>query len=272
MKKIVVTALACMLMLTGCGGSKAEDTAKKEDGPKEIKIGTMSILEPIVNILAEGLEKDGYKITPVVFDGNHLPATALNEGSVDGVILNNKKWLGKFNEENNANLVMPEPYMYQGTNALYSTKYDDISEIPDGAKIAVPGDPINLDRSLRLLQEIGFITLKDGDDGKKGMYTLLDIAENKKNIQFLETEITNTVRSIDDVDAVFSLASYVKEAGYDHKHPLYFDPFNKDYPYGIIVDKKDENAPWVKKILEYQQTQEFKDKFNEVYDQTYILF
>lgn len=266
MKKIVVTALACMLMLTGCGGGKA---AKTEDDPKEIKIGTMSIVEPIVNMLAEGLEKDGYKITPVLFDGNHLPATALKEGSVDGVILNHKPWMETFNKENNANLVMPEPYMYYGTNALYSNKYDDVSQIPDGAKIAVPGDPINLDRSLKLLQDLGFIKLQEG---KEGMYTPADIAENTKNIKIIETEITATVRSMDDVDALFCGAAYVKEAGYDHKKPLYLDPANKDYPLGLIVNKGDEDKPWVKKVLEYQQTQEFKDKFNEYFDQTYILF
>lgn len=269
MKKLVVTALACMLLLTGCGGAKTGDTAKTEDDPKEIKIGTMTIVEPIVNMLAEGLEKDGYKITPVLFDGNHLPATALSEGSVDGVILNHKPWMETFNKENNTNLVMPEPYMYQGTNALYSNKYDDISQIPDGAKIAVPGDPINLDRSLRLLQGIGFIKLQEG---KEGMYTPVDIVENTKNIEIIETEITATVRSMDDVDALFCGAAYVKEAGYDHKHPLYFDPTNKDYPLGLIVNKGDEDKPWVKKVLEYQQTQEFKDKFNEHFDQTYILY
>lgn len=266
MKRLWAIVLACVFMLTGCGGS---DTASSSDNQKEIEIGTMTMTEPIVKILAEGLEKEGYTIKPVIFDGNHLPATALAEGSVDGVILNHKPWMEKFNKENGAHLVMPEPYMYYGTNALYSDKYDDISKIPDGAKIAVPGDPVNLDRSLKLLDSLDFIKLKD----KEGeMYNLLDIEENKKNIEILETEITATVRSMEDVDALFSGASYVKEAGYDHKNPLYFDPSNEEYPLGLIVNEEDAEKPWVKAVLEYQRTQEFKDQFNERYDQTYVLY
>lgn len=273
--KLITLLLILTLALTACAGEKKETNkgesieGKDTQGKKEIKIGCMAITEPMIKFLGEGLEKEGYKIEPVVFDGNHLPATALKDGNVDGVILNHLPWLETFNKENNADLVMPEPYKYYSRNAVYSLKHDKLEDIPNGATIAVPGDPANLDRSLRILDELGFIKLGEKTDN---FYTLVDIEENTKDIKILETEITATIRSIEDVDAIISGANSVREAGYDHNKFLYEDPTNKDYPLGLIVGSEDENEDWVKAILEYQQTDEYKEKFDERYDQTYVLF
>ncbi len=271
--KLIILLLILSLALTACAGEKKETNkdesaeGKSTQEQKEIKIGCMAITEPMVKFLGEGLEKEGYKIEPVVFDGNHLPATALKDGNVDGVILNHLPWLNTFNKENNADLTMPEPYMYYSRNAIYSLKYDKLEDIPNGATIAVPGDPVNLDRSLKILDELKFIELGE-KTGK--FYTLVDIEENIKDIEILETEITATIRSIEDVDAIISVANSVREAGYDHNKFLYEDPTNKDYPLGLIV--RSENEDWVKAILEYQQTDEYKEKFDERYKQTYVLF
>ena len=178
--RLGLLVLSLSLLISGCGKEKPvkeAESPEKAEG-ETIKIGCMSITEPIVNFLAEGLEEEGYKIEPVVFDGNHLPATALKEGSIDGVILNHKVWLDTFNKENGSELVMPEPYMYYFRNAMYSAKYDSLEEIPVGATIAVPGDPANLDRSLRILEELGFLKLgeKTGE-----FYSRVDIEDNIKD-------------------------------------------------------------------------------------------
>ena len=104
------------------------------------------------------------------------------------------------------------------------------------------------------------------------LYNKADIENNIKNIEILETEITATTRSINDVDAIISGANSVKDAGHDHTKYLYDDPTNKDYPLGIIVRDEDSDLDWVKKVLEYQQSEEFKTKFNDRYDYTYVLF
>lgn len=256
--------LLSLCILVGCGANK-----KKEES-MTVKIGTMSIREPIVQWLGEELEKEGYKVEPVLYDGNHLPATALSEGSVDGVILNHKPWMETFNRENETNLIMVEPYIYYGVNALWSAKYDKIEDIPSEAKIAVPGDPTNLDRSLRLLQAADFITLKDKPNGD--FYNLLDIKENKKNIEIIETEINATIRSIDDVDALVAYASDIKNANLDHKKYLFEDPANKDFPSGLIVREEDKDHEWVKKASEAFKSESFREKFNRYYDETLIMW
>ncbi|MGJ0846164.1 MetQ/NlpA family ABC transporter substrate-binding protein [Tissierella praeacuta] len=281
LRGFMLIMLSLALILTSCGtekkdsapvGSEVNSGAEKEEAkgtPVKVKIGCMSITEPIITFLSEGLKDKGFEIEAVVFDGNHLPATALRDGNVDGVILNHLVWLNTFNKENGSDLVMPEPYMYYFRNALYSSKYDSIEAIPEGATIAVPGDPANLDRSLRILEELGFLKL---GEKTKEFYSLVDVEENIKDVTILETEITATARSFKDVDAIICGANAMRDAGYDQTDFLFEDKSNEDYPLGLIVRSEDKNEDWVKAVLEYQKQEEFKEKFNNRYDFTYVLF
>lgn len=271
LKLLLVSIIA--LILVGCNSTKDTmgDNVGVDDNisTKTIEIGCMTITEPIVKFLAEGLKEEGYNIEAVVFDGNHLPAVTLKDGEIDGVILNQKAWLMNFNKENNSNLVMPEPYMYHARIDMFSEKHGSVDAIPDGATIVIPGDPSNLDRALSLLDETGFITLASKD---KDLYNLVDIEKNDRNINIIETEVTATVRSIKDVDAVISTAANVREAGYDHNSELYADPQNRNFPLGLIVRDGDQDEEWVKAIHEYQNSDVFKQKFNDLYDGAYVLF
>ncbi|MBU3203924.1 MetQ/NlpA family ABC transporter substrate-binding protein [Clostridium algidicarnis] len=281
LKGFMLVMLSLALILSSCGREKEDskpvqsgansgaETEEVKGTPVKIKIGCMSITEPIITFLSEGLKDKGIYIEPIVFDGNHLPATALRDGSVDGVILNHLVWLNTFNKENKSDLVMPEPYMYYFRNALYSSKYDSIESIPKGSTIAVPGDPANLDRSLKILEELGFLKL---GQKTKEFYSLVDVEENIKDVTILETEITATARSFKDVDAIICGANAMRDAGYDQTSFLFEDSSNEDYPLGIIVRSEDKNKDWVKAVLEYQRQEEFKEKFNDSYNFTYVLF
>ena len=268
---LVMTILALSVSLIACSDKaedKVSDTEQNQD-KKEIKLGGMAMSEPMLQYLKEGLEPKGYQVEIVMFDGNHLPATALKDKSVDGVMLNHLPWLETFNKENSSDLKMAEPHIYYGRTAIYSSKHKSIDEIPEGATIAVPGDPSNMDRSLKTLESTGLIKLgeKTGE-----FYTLVDIAENPKNIKIIETEITATARSINDVDAIISGAYSAKMAGLDHKDFLFEDPKSKDFPFGLIVNGEDVDSQWVKDAIEISESEEYRAKFLDYYDNTFVLF
>jgi ABC-type metal ion transport system substrate-binding protein len=66
-------------------------------------------------------------------------------------------------------------------------------------------------------------------------YTLLDIKDNPKKLKFIEAEITQTARSIQDVDAIIATAYFMAEtAKADPKVFLFEDPQNKDFPLGLV--------------------------------------
>lgn len=282
-KRILIFMMSLIILstiLTACGkddkkqdiiinsGDELDDKTKIEE-KRKFTVGCMPLNEPAVQIMKELLEPKGYDLEITVFDGNHLPAVALKEGNIDSLILNHLPWINTFNEENNTDLTMVEPYVYYSYFAIYSSKYKSIDELPKNAQIAIAGDPTNMDRSLRVLRDTGLITLGE----KTGsFYSLLDIEDNPKNIKLIETETTATVRSIEDVDAIITFSSTMKMAGFDPKVYLYEDESSTQFPTGLVVQPENVDEEWVKAIIEVTQTDEFKDKFNEFYGGAYKLF
>ncbi len=273
--KILALVLLVALTITlfaGCSSSgEGEANSSEADisEKKEFTIGCMPLNEPAVQEIANLMEPLGYNVEVRVFDGNNLPAIALKDGDIECLILNHLPWINTFNSENNSELVMVEPYMYASLFGFYSSKHDSIEEIPDNASIVVSNDPSNMERSLEFLEELGFIKLGE----KKGeFYTVLDIEENTKNIQLVEVETTATATSFNDADASISFTSVMRNAGIDAYSYLAEDGKHVNYPTGPVVRKGDENAKWVQDMMEVVQTEEYTERFNDIFQGAYILF
>lgn len=264
--KNLMLMLLLALFLAVCACSDSAGT--KED--KHLKLGCLAYSEPMLQWIKESLEPQGYTVDIVMFDANQLPATALKDGSIGGIIANHRPWILTFNRENNCHLEMVKPYYFHSFFAIYSTKYGTLEELPQNAKIAVPGDPTNMSRSLIILREAGLITLKEKTDL---FYTILDIDENPKNISIVETEITQTARSINDVDAIISTAYFVSEvAKIDPNVFLFEDPQNKDYALGLIVRSEDLESEWAKEAMKNLRSETYRKKFNDHFKGKYTLY
>ncbi|MDD2371653.1 MAG: MetQ/NlpA family ABC transporter substrate-binding protein [Firmicutes bacterium] len=266
--KSIISLMVVVLMVTvlvGCGTDAKVDTSEKT----KFKIGCMPLNEPAVQVISKMMKDKGYEMEVVVFDGNNLPAIALKDGSIDGLMLNHLPWIKTFNELNNSNLVMVKPYMYASIFGIYSSKYDSIDQIPKNATITISNDPDNMQRSLLLLEKVGLIKL----GAKKGdFFTTLDVVENTKNIKFSEVETTATASAYKDAAATISFSSVMKNAGIDASSYIADDGESVNFPTGLVVNEGNENTPWAKAIIEVTQTEEFKTKFNDIYQGAYVLF
>ena len=76
--------------------------------------------------------------------------------------------------------------------------------------IAIPNDTTNEARVLLLLEDLGYITLKN-DAGITA--TILDIEENPYNIEFKEVEAAQLPNVLSDVDYAVINSNYAIEAG-----------------------------------------------------------
>ena len=295
MKKMMSLLLSGMMVLSlaACSGSEtakestkeepkteAKETAAKESEaatteakkePVTLKIGCVAATEPCVQIMKEAMEGTGYEVEVVVFDGNNLPAEALNAGDIDGLFCNSLKWMNTFNEENNADLAMAFPY-YFSYAGLYSAKWDSPEAFPDGAKVIVSNGLSNIDGGLRILQNAGLITLAE-TPSENNFYSIIDIVENPKNIQITPAELTTAMSSINDVDGVVASAVVVKESGVmSPSEHMGLSTRDQMTPQGLIVSGKDENAEWVSVAKEQMEQQKWYDAFNERFDGTFILY
>jgi len=119
---------------------------------------------------------------------------------------------------------------------LYSKKVKSLNDLPNGAKVALPDNPYNTTRALRLLESAGLIKLPS--DFKDGTGTPSDIVENKKNLEFLLIDDTTSVRVLDDTDLIAIGNTIALEGGLNVlKDSLFYETENADKEeYKKLVD------------------------------------
>ena len=101
--------------------------------------------------------------------------------------------------------------IYNFTIAFYSKTIDDIADLPQGATVAIPNDASNTGRALKMLADAKIITLAEGVDPYEA--TVDDIAENPKDLQFLELQINQLNTAYDEADLVFQWPSHIAALG-----------------------------------------------------------
>ncbi|WP_160686456.1 MetQ/NlpA family ABC transporter substrate-binding protein [Clostridium sp. C2-6-12] len=244
----IVLAGVVTLGLVGCGGANTAGT-KDSKNDKVIKIGvTPKPHKEIVDIAKPLLEKQGYTVEITEFNDYVQPNTAVSEGSLDANFFQHTPYLNEQNQSKGFKLVSVGP-IHLEPMGLYSKKIKNVDELKDGATIAVPNDPSNEARALKLLAGKGIIKIKDGE-----LVTPKDITENKKNLKFSELEAAAIPRAMDDVDAAVINGNYAIEA-----------KFNPAKDTLIVEDKNSEAAKPYANILVVKEGNEKQDKIQALY-------
>ena len=245
----IVLAGVVTLGLVGCGGANTAGT-KDTKNDKVIKIGvTPKPHKEIVDIAKPLLEKQGYKVEITEFNDYVQPNTAVSEGSLDANFFQHTPYLNEQNQSKGFKLVSVGP-IHLEPMGLYSKKIKSLDELKDGATIAVPNDPSNEARALKLLAGKGIIKIKDGE-----LVTSKDITENKKNLKFSELEAAAIPRAMDDVDAAVINGNYAIEA-----------KFNPTKDALVVEDKNSEAAKPYANILVVKEGNEKQEKIQALYN------
>ena len=164
MRKIHISALgialASAVLLSGCAApSGGADAASTE--PVTLKVAAVtSPMTDVVEAAADAIE-DGYKIELVEVSDYVLSNTILQAGDVDANFSQHVPYMESFNAGNDGTLVGVQP-VYDFIIAFYSKTLDDIADLPNGATVAIPDDPSNTGRALKLLADEGIVTLDFG--------------------------------------------------------------------------------------------------------------
>ena len=106
-----------------------------------------------------------------------------------------------------------------------------LANIPDGAKIGIPGDNTNGARALLLLEAQGVLKLKEGVGLEA---TELDIEENPHNVEIVPMEAANLPASLPDLDFAVINGNYASGAGIVANCSPISQPFASTAPFCFI--------------------------------------
>jgi D-methionine transport system substrate-binding protein len=254
--RFLITSLL-LLTLAGCGQNKTANT-------HQIRVGTIAGPETELMEIAKQVaaQKSNLDIQIVQFEDYTLPNEALADGSIDANAFQHLPYLQAAMKAKGYKLaVVGKTFVYP--MGIYSKKIKHLSELRDGATVAIPNDPSNEARSLLLLQNAKLITLKPNTDISA---TVMDIQDNPKHLVIKEIDAAQLPRVLPDVDIATINTNYAMVANLLPKRDALFIE-SSDSPYGnlIVVRVGDENKPQFQNLVNAMHSPEVLQKAQQLF-------
>ena len=132
-----------------------------------------------------------------------------------------------------------------------------------GLQIAIPNDTTNEARALLLLQNLGYIKLKDGAGITA---TKADVAENPLGIEFVEAEAAQLPNVLQDVDYAVINSNYAIAANIDPMtQALKMEGSSSAYSNIVAVKEGNEETDKTKALVAALESQKVADYITETY-------
>src|SRR5699024_2436874 len=243
--------------------------ACSSDGGEKVKLGISGTDTRTWDFVAEKAAEEGIDIEIISFNDYVQPNTALGDGELDVNSFQTVAYFDEFIKEHDLDLV-PIATTYLAPMAIYSDKYTDINDIPDGAAFAIPNDTSNQGRALLLLQEAGLLELVDDYDGLGSISEA--VVANPKDIELVEMAPAQTPRAMEDVDARIINNGFARDAGLNHIQDSIFhdDETAFDYLNIIAVREEDKDNETLLRLAELFQEEDTAEFIEEEYGGTLI--
>ena len=266
-------ALATTGVLSGCG--LVQDTSAGAAGPAGAAGGTDRTItliatesapfqEPI-KIAQRLLQDQGWELKPTYVTDIVQPNHAVSNGEFDANYFQHIAYLKQFNQDQGLS-VEPSFYVYSSPAGLFSTRHASVDDLPDGARIALPVDPANNGRALRLLDRAGRLTV--APDISVVQLSQQHITANPHGYEFVEVDQQSLSKTLQDVDAGFLFVRLAGELGLTTDQALAFEEEEDAVPYRVVVAGRDGFAATEKGTVLRQalQSPEVKAWFEDYLD------
>ncbi|NUU02441.1 MetQ/NlpA family ABC transporter substrate-binding protein [Herbaspirillum robiniae] len=200
------------------------------------------------------LEKKGYKIRFYEFSTGLEANSAVFKGDIDANVMQHTVFLDSYNERNKTDLVgivqVPTPPM-----GLYSKKHKDLKNLKKGFTVAVPNDPVNLQRALWILQRLGWIRIREN---KPVDVTELDVVENKVGLKLVLLENAQGPRALDDADFAAIQGNFAIFAKLKLSEAFILEDMKSPYINVLAVKKTRQSDAYARDLVEAYRSENFQ--------------
>ena len=268
-RKILFGSLLLLVIIVGLiTFTLRQGKSKSTSVSKIVKIGLMPgwKQEDAIWKQVQKNAKDQFGITLkfVNFTDGDQPNKALANHEVDLNAFQHYAYLKSWNKANNGNIVSIGDTIITPIH-LYSTKYKNVTEIPDKSTIAIPNDVTNESRALYVLKNAGLIKL---DTSRGALATVKDIRDNPKGLIIKEIDASQTPRALDSVAAAVINYNFAISAKISEKESIYQEPLNEDSAQWInfiAANQSDKNNKVYKEVVKAYEQKNIADTIKKEY-------
>lgn len=250
MKKVVIFGLSLVLMMTLAACDKKTENKNLKVGVAAGPYGDM-----FLEAIAPSLEEQGYKVEIVEFSDYVQPNLALANKEIDVNMFQHSVYLENFKKEHSLELTAIKEIPTAGMG-IFSNTITSLEDIPDGGTVAIPNDPTNLSRSIRVLEQTGLVTIDSAIDPATA--TQFTLSANPKNLKFVEIEAPQLPRSLDSADIAIINGNYAIGAGLKLSDALHNEVIAEGYVNVIAVRTEDKDKEFAKDIVAVVESEKFK--------------
>lgn len=257
--------------------SEEGDTAKAsseevEEAAEDVAEGEKVVLKGIVDLVPHSeiieyvrpkLEEKGIEIELVSTAADATTNEKLNAGEIDFNYFQHDPYLQSENEANGYDLVDAGDIHVEPITA-YSDKFESKDEIKENAVVAIPNDATNEYRALRILEQNGFIKLKDGVEDSLSA-SVDDIEEYEVPLEIVELDSAQIIPTKDDYDFFITNTNKALEAGIDSAK-LFSEGADSPYANIIAVRAEDKDNPSIQALVEALLEEDTQKFIEEKYD------
>ena len=232
-----------------------------------VRLGvTGSVYDEMWQPVKEMLAKEGINLEVIQFTDYVTPNRALADGDID---LNGFQHRIYFADE-------LQSRGYKLTNIantfvvplnLYSIKIKTLDELKDGDVIAIPNDPTNGGRAIKVLATSGIITLKEGAGFNP---TKEDIASYSKKITIQELAANTIPSALPDIAAGVINDTYALDYGLKASDAVFADQAREKEYWNLIAARTSDLSDPAKlevyeKIVKAYQSEAMRNHLAELY-------
>ena len=262
---ILTIALLGVFALISC-----EKSSNKENNVVRVGFYTDSEYQ-IWNTVVSNLAKEGITVELVSFANTRMPNQALNNGDID---LNAFQHHAYLNDEvsNLGYDIVAIADTYISAMNIYSKNISNVSELKKGDKVAIPNDPSNEGRALKVLESAGLIKVRPevGDSP-----TLLDIIENPLNLDIISVEIGSVPSYLPEVACAVINAHVAIDFGLNPGSDYIFQDNPSIYSGNAFVNliaarTEDKDKEIYKKIIKAYQSEAVEEIYANNFKGSYL--
>lgn len=247
---ILVAILVVVLgFIIVSGHNKSGESAK---GKKVVTVGIIGSNDVPIwkQVNKELASKHIYADVKVFSDGEALNQ-ATNSGQIDINSFQHYAFLHQEVSQKNYKLTAIGNTYIQPLN-IYSKKIKNVKDLKEGDKIAIPNNPTNAGRALKVLEKAGLIKT---NPAKGYSPTVSDITSNPKKLQIIEVDPAAIIKLLPNFAAGITNSNFVQS---NHLNP------SKDSIYAIAPNINDSyNKPWIN-ILVTKTSEDNNKTYKEV--------
>ncbi|GIN62616.1 lipoprotein [Robertmurraya siralis] len=257
MKKLLsILVLFTLFVLTACGNEESQGDSGEEKKDLVFGFGVGTYEEQFRNGILPILEEKGYNVEIKVFSQNMQVNPAMAEGAIDASVFQSTAYMEGINEELGIKMVRLA-FSPGAPQSLRSVNHDSLDAVQDGSTVAVPNDPVNQERAVRILEDLGWVNVADGAGTTD--FNLNSVTPAAYDVKFQVLDPAQILVSLKDVDFGVVNGNYIADAGMKISDALKIENTPEEHRIIVSILEEDLNTQWAKDVKEAYESPEFEE-------------